>query len=79
MNKEVADFMVFIVEQVANRFFASDQAAAYIAMKDSGLWDFFSDTYDTSHSLGVEYLMDDAEKWLKKSGVDIASGQSQVY
>jgi hypothetical protein len=73
MNKEVADFMVFIVEQVANRFFAGDQAAAYAAMKDSGLWDFFSDTYDVSHSLGVEYLMDDAEKWLKKRGVEIAS------
>jgi hypothetical protein len=72
MNKEVADFMVFIVEQVANRFFAGDQAAAYITMKDSGLWDFFSDTYDVSHSLGVEYLMDDAEKWLKKRGVEIA-------
>lgn len=69
MDKKVADFMIFTVEQVANRFFDSDQQTAYLAMRKSGLWEFFSDTYETSHTVGVEYLMQDAEEWLTRSGV----------
>jgi hypothetical protein len=68
MNKEVAEFMIFLVEQVANRFFDGNQATAYLAMKDSGLWDFFSSTYETSHTLGVEYLLEDAEEWFARNG-----------
>jgi len=73
MSREVAEFMIFVVEQVANRFFGGDQAAAYLAMKSSGLWAFFSDTYDTSHTLGTEYLLEDAERWFTRSGVKYAS------
>ena len=58
--------MVFIVEMVASRFFHGDQAKAYAAMRETGLWDFFSATYDVSHTLGVDYLMQDAEKWLSR-------------
>ncbi|MDR1013372.1 MAG: DUF3791 domain-containing protein [Coriobacteriales bacterium] len=73
MSREVAEFMVFIVEQVANRFFEGNQSAAYVAMQDSGLWAFFSDTYDVSHTLGVEYLLEDAERWFVRNGVCLAS------
>jgi hypothetical protein len=73
MNREVAEFMIFLVEKIADRFFDGDQSAAYIAMKDSGLWSFFSDTYDTSHTLGVEYLVKDAETWFIRNGVAVAS------
>ena len=76
MSKEVAEFMIFVVEQVANRFFAGDQSAAYLAMKKSGLWAFFSDTYETSHTLGVAYLMEDAENWFAKSGISYAAVES---
>jgi len=62
--------MVFVVEQVAGRFFSGDQAKAYLIMRESGLWDFFSDTYDSSHTLGVDYLMQDAENWFTKHGVE---------
>jgi hypothetical protein len=72
MSREVAEFMIFVVEQVANRFFDGNQVAAYLAMKDSGLWDFFSDTYDTSHTVGVEYLLQDAKEWFARSGVAYA-------
>jgi len=72
MRKEVADFMVFVVEQTANRLFAGDQVAAYAAMRDSGLWDFFVSTYDTSHTVGVDYLMEDAERWFAHHGGDYA-------
>lgn len=72
MSREVAEFMIFIVEQVANRFFSGDQATAYLTMKSSGLWAFFTDTYDTSHTVGIEYLLEDAEKWFAQSGVNHA-------
>jgi len=73
MSKEVAEFMIFVVEQIANRFFAGDQSTAYAVMKESGLWEFFSDTYETSHTVGVTYLMEDAENWFTRHGVDYAS------
>jgi len=69
MNREVAEFMVFVVEQVANRFYAGDHATAYLAMKSSGVWRFFIDTYDTSHTVGVDYLLEDVQKWFDKSEV----------
>jgi hypothetical protein len=72
MSREVAEFMVFVVEQVARRFFAGDQVRAYDTMRASGLWDFFSGTYETSHTLSVEYLMEDAQQWFDKSGVAYA-------
>jgi hypothetical protein len=69
MSKEVADFMIFIVEQIANRFFGGSQPVAYAAMKESGLWDFFSKTYETSHTVGVDYLLRDASEWFDRNGV----------
>jgi hypothetical protein len=72
MSKEVAEFMVFIVERVALRFFQGDQPTAYAVMKDTGLWDFFVNTYDTSHTLGVEYLMEEAQDCFAKRGVNHA-------
>ena len=72
MSRETAEFMIFVVEQVAHRFFAGDQSAAYLAMKESGLWAFFSKTYDSSHTLSVEYLLEDAENWFNRHGIDHA-------
>jgi len=73
MSKEVAEFMIFVVEQIANRFFAGDQFTTYAVMKESGLWQFFSDTYETSHTVDVAYLMEDAENWFARYGIDYAS------
>jgi hypothetical protein len=72
MSREVAEFMVFVVEQIARRFFNGDRALAYESMQSSGLWTFFSNTYSTSHSLSVDYLMDDAQRWFDKKGISYA-------
>jgi hypothetical protein len=39
-------------------------------MRETGLWEFFSETYDTSHTVGVDYLMQDAEEWFKRNGAN---------
>jgi hypothetical protein len=69
MDKKIADFMVFITEKVAQRFFDGNSAQAYATMKSTGFWSFLVDTYATSHSLSTEYLLEDASEWFAKHGV----------
>ena len=58
-NVNIMEFMVFIVELAAENLFMNDKYAAYNALTESGLWNFYIDTYDTTHSLGEEALLDE--------------------
>ncbi|GHT78449.1 hypothetical protein FACS1894104_1650 [Actinomycetota bacterium] len=71
MDKKVADFMIFITEKIAQHFFDGDSARAYDLMQSTGFWDFLTSTYSTSHTLSVEYLLEDATEWFLKSGVEL--------
>jgi hypothetical protein len=69
MTRNIACFMVYVTERIAERFFAYDSARAYREMRSSGLWQFLVDTYDVSHTLSTEYLLEDAREWFKAKGV----------
>jgi hypothetical protein len=72
MDKEVAYFMIYLVERIAEQLFGGRMTVAYEAMRDSGIWDFFVQTYETSHTLSVDYLTDDARRWFERSGISFA-------
>jgi hypothetical protein len=71
MDKKVADFMIFITEKIAQRFCNGDSAQAYDLMQATGFWRFLVETYGTSHTLSVEYLLEDAAEWFSRSGAKI--------
>jgi hypothetical protein len=57
MNKAVADYMIWVIEIVARRYFSGDKGEAYCALVDSGIWDCYVDNYDVTHSLGSQYIL----------------------
>ncbi len=71
MSREVMEYMVWVVELVAVEFFQNDKTAAYHALKSSGLWDIYINHYDTTHTLGKEYLVDEIREYFVEHGVKI--------
>jgi hypothetical protein len=51
------NFLVYLVELTSTRLFQGDKAQAFKALSDAGMLVFYSETYDTSHTLGSEYLL----------------------
>ena len=72
MTFEIMEFMVWIIEIVSAEFFGGDKTAAYNAMKNSGIWDIYVETYDVTHSLGKEYLMDEMREYFVNKGVNLS-------
>jgi hypothetical protein len=68
MNKATMEYMVWVVEIIAIKFFRGDKSAAYGAMHRSGLWDIYVENYDTTHTLGADYILDEAEDILRGKG-----------
>jgi hypothetical protein len=40
-------------------------------MQSTRFWNFLVETYETSHTLSVEYLLEDASEWFSESGVEV--------
>jgi hypothetical protein len=68
MDKTTMEFMVWVVEIVAAKYFDRDKTAAYRAMNRSGLWDIYAENYDTTHTLGAEYILEEAGDILRSKG-----------
>ena len=69
MTLDVMEFMVWVVEIAAVKFFKKDKTAAYDALKKSGLWDIYVEHYDVTHSLGPEYLLEEMQEHFPANGV----------
>jgi len=59
-----SEFMIFIIECASQRFFSGDKSSAYSALLESGIWSWYVDNYETTHTLGVEVLMDEVKEKL---------------
>jgi len=64
MNTEIMEYMVWVVEIAAEAFFSDDKGTAYNTLKEIGIWDFYVDTYDTTHTLGAEVIKDEILEWM---------------
>lgn len=71
ISMEIMEYMVWMVEIVATEFFANDKAAAYHTLRNSELWDIYVSHYDTTHSLGKEYLLNEIKEYFTGHEVKI--------
>ena len=69
MSVKVKDFLVYIIELCAEKFFSGNKTTAYNQLKNTGLLSFYKETYDTSHTLSSQYILDEIEEKFIKSGV----------
>jgi len=69
---EIMEYMVWVVEITAAEFFKKDKTAAYDALVESGLWEIYTDHYDTTHTLGKEYLTDEIREYFANHEVRIS-------
>lgn len=71
MSQNVMEFMVFVVEKTARAFFANDKTTAYNTLKQTGIWDFYVQNYETTHSFGIQALLEEIKDIMLKKGVAI--------
>ena len=69
MDTNIMEFMVWVVEIVSAEFFDGDKPSAYTALVDGGIWDKYIKTYDTTHTLGKEFILEEIGEFIKVAGV----------
>ena len=66
ITTEIMEFMVWLVEIVSHQLFNGNKTAAYNKLRNSGLWDIYVKHYETTHTLGEEYLLNEIQEFLVK-------------
>ena len=64
MNKqyvtaEIMEYMVWLIELVSSEFFSGDKALAYKVLRDQGVWDFYIQSYDITHTLSAQNAIEE--------------------
>ena len=72
MHLNVMEYLVWVIEITAHEFFNGDKTAAYEILKSSGLYQIYIDSYETTHTLGREYIIDEIREYFTANGVDTA-------
>ena len=72
MTLEVMEYVVWVIEITAREFFGGDKTTAYDKLKNSGLWSLYTDHYDTTHTLGAEYILEEIREYFLENGVQIS-------
>lgn len=68
-NKEVLDFVTYIISKLG-QFLNMSQREVYRRLKESGiLEDYLIPSYDVLHTFGSRYLMEDLSEYMKEKGV----------
>jgi hypothetical protein len=69
MTQTVKDFLVYIIELCAERFFLGNKSLAYKQLKNTNQIAFYEETYDTSHTLSSEYILEEIREKFIEYGV----------
>ena len=72
MSLETMEYVVWVIEIAAREFFGGDKTIAYDTLKNSALWDLYTEHYDVTHTLGREYILDEMREYFIKNGVKIS-------
>lgn len=72
MSIDVMEYIVWLIEIIATEFFNGNKVAAYEALTNSGLYHIYLNSYETTHTLGREYLIEEIREYFIANGVDIA-------
>ena len=54
---EIMEYMVWVVELVAHEFFNGDKYHAYRVLCEQGIWDFYVENYDITHTLSANSIV----------------------
>ena len=68
-SKEVAEFIIWVIEITSREFFNNDKTIAYNVLKDTGILNTYADTYDVTHTLSANYITEEIGSILKSKGV----------
>jgi hypothetical protein len=69
MTLEIMEYVVWVIEIAAREFFNNDKTVAYDTLKNCELWNLYVDHYDTTHTLGAEYILDEMRAYFVKKGI----------
>jgi hypothetical protein len=69
MSPKVKDFLVYVIELCAERFFGGNKTLAYKQLKNTDQLSFYKETYDTSHTLSSEYILEEIKEKFIECGV----------
>ena len=71
MNKEIMEFVVYIINATANRL-GIYTSRVYRALEETGcIKDYLVPCYDVLHTMGTEAIVDDVITYTEKRGVKI--------
>ena len=65
VSKEVFEFYTYCVENYASNNRISGMRA-WLCFKESGVDEYLIDNYDLLHTQGIEYVLDDIQRYMKK-------------
>jgi hypothetical protein len=65
MDKKTADFIVLVINIVAEKFFNGRKDISYKQLNKLGLINFYSSTFDVSHTLSSDYILSEVKEKLK--------------
>jgi len=69
MSPAVKDFLVYVIELCAERFFGGNKTIAYNQLKRTDQLSFYKETYDTSHTLSSGYILEEIEERFTEHGI----------
>jgi len=69
MNSDIMEYVVWVIEIAAREFFDGDKTVAYDVLKNSDLWDLYTEHYEVTHTLGSEYILDEMREHFAENGV----------
>lgn len=69
LGVEIMEYMVWIVEIVADRFFEDDKTLTYKTLKERGIWELYVEHFEVTHTLGKEYILEEIGEMLAAKGV----------
>jgi len=69
MTSDEMEYMVWVIEKVAAKFFQGDKTLAYNALKRSGIWELYTAHYETTHTLGLEYILEEIGERFEGVGI----------
>jgi len=71
MSIEIKDFLVYVIELCADKFFNGDKSLAYSVLKKHDLLDFYKDTYEASHTLSSGYILEEIGEKIKTEKIAV--------
>ena len=77
MTLEVMEYVVWVIEITARKFFGGDKTTAYETLKNSRLWNLYTVHYEVTHTLGCEYLLDEIREYLDENTITYQEAEDE--